>query len=155
MAVQKVHPGLRRLRGSVAGRAPGRRRTSLQNGPMAAGRRVAGPSNATNRIALRRGSMGRCRFHEAFSANGRQGNGKKAHCAEAAVTHFVFALQLLPRWIKDTDMWRTDDLQPQTCHFCVVVVRSRASISVMNSRECPIEILPFQPLPLDFNPKTK
>ena len=80
---------------------------------------------------------------------------KKAYCAEAAVTHFVFALQLLPRWIKDTDMWRTDDLQPQTCHFCVVVVRSRASISVMNSRECPIEILPFQPLPLDFNPKTK
>ena len=49
----------------------------------------------------------------------------------------------------------TDDLQPQTCHFCVVAVRSRASISVMNSRECPIEILPFQPLPLDFNPKTK
>ena len=71
------------------------------------------------------------------------------YCAEAAVTHFVFALQLLPRWIKDIYRY---DLQAQTCHICVVAIRS---ISVMNSRECPIEILPFQPLPLDFNPKTK
>ena len=140
----------------MAGRAPGRRRTSLQNGPMAAGRAVAGPSNRTNRIALRRGSMGRCRFHEAFSANGRQAGRKMVKKRTAQKQRLLTLFSHCSSFpVGSRIPTCTDDLQPQTCHFCVVAVRSRASISVMNSRECPIEILPFQPLPLDFNPKTK